>query len=268
MLPVYIEGSDVVVTQTLPVKSGVAIVPTSVEYAVFDETGASITVRTSVPGYAAGDIVLEVPFSANILQSDKNRGLRTVEFYINTAGDGEFKTRQRYILQNYEVLDLPVNSFQSLEQAFLVAAEIPELVGWNAAEENQKIAAMITAHQQICRLSFRFYKDDGVQLDYSYRANPNDYTYVPRMRLITLSDWNQFPSRFQNALQRAQLFEADTMLAGDPVRDKRLNGIISETVGESKMFFNNRPPISMPVSRKSLEALAGYFYYNNRIART
>lgn len=268
MLPVYNEGTDVVVTQTLPTKSGSPVAATSVQYAVFDETGSTLSARQNVPGWTSGNVTLEVPVAVNTLAPGSNRSLRTVEFYFATV-DGEFKERQRYIIQNYGVLQFLKNSFQTLEQAYLTASELTDVDGWNAAEENDRIAAMIGAHDQICRLAFRFYKDEDVaQLEYSYKASPGEYIYVPRMRLIKQSDWNQFPDRFQKALRRAQIIEADLNLAGDPIRDKRMNGIVSETIGESKMFFNNRPPISMPVSRRTLEALSGYFYYNNRISRT
>jgi hypothetical protein len=269
MLPVYNEGTDVVVTQTLPLKNGSPVAATSVQYAVFDEAGSIILARQAVPGWTSGNVTLEVPLATNTLPVNKNRSLRIVEFYFVTAADGEFKERQRYIIQNFKVLEFLTNSFQTLDQAYLTAMEIPDIDGWNAAEDNDKIAAMITAHQAVCRLAFRFYKDeDQAQLEYTYKASPGEYIYVPRMRLIKLSDWNQFPARFQNALRRAQVIEADINLAGDPIRDKRMDGIVSETIGESKMFFNNRPPISLPVARRTLEALAGYFYYNNRITRT
>lgn len=267
MLPVHIEGTDVLITETLPSKNGSPLAASAVEYAVFDETGSILSARQAVPGWTAGNITLEIPAAINTLPANVSRGLRIVEFYITTV-DGTFKPRQRYIVQTHAVLEVRKNSFQTLDQAYLTAMDIPDLTGWSAADDNQKIAAMVMAHQQICRLQFRYLKEDNEsQIEYTYRISPGDYVYISRMALITENDWQQTPERFKTALRRAQLVEADLMLAGDPVRDKRLNGIISETIGESKMFFNARPPLSLAVSRKSLEILSGYFYYSNQIAR-
>jgi hypothetical protein len=83
----------------------------------------------------------------------------------------------------------------------------------------------------------------------------------------TLSDWNTYPPRFQNALKRAQMLEANSILGGNQIADKRRDGIISETIGESKIFLNNRPPLRTPVTREALEALYGYLYYQSRVGR-
>ena len=268
MLPAYTQGANVIVQFTLPTHDGVVIAPTSVQYTLHDDAGVLLQARIAVPGWVSGNPKVEIPANKNTLAST-NRELRVVTLYMATAADGEFVLTDRYIVQPSATLEFLVNTFMTYNQALLFRHELPKLDGWDAATEQARVAAMEAAHQAICRLNFRYKADTTAQSQIGYDASDRNglWTYIHDMYAIIPGDWDAFPERFRKALHKAQMIEADQALSGNPIRDKRMDGIVSETVGESKMFFNNRPPISVPISRPALEVLAGFFYYRNRIAR-
>jgi len=264
MLDVYTHQQEVVVTGVLPTVKGAEIVPVTVEYEITDENGSEIQARTALVGYTSGAPVIEIDAPLNTL-TDTDRALRVVTIWMTTASGDTFTDRQRYVIQTFDVLKPFGNSFQTLDQALLTAAAIVDLPGWEEASDNQRISAMIEAHERVCRLNLRYKEDPAFKSQ--AMLNERSWTYISNARLIEADDWASFPAAFKNALMRAQVIEADILLSGDPIRDKRLQGIVSETIGEAKMFFNNRPPIQLPVSKRTLEVLGGYFHFITSVGR-
>lgn len=266
-LPIYTDASEVPVSFSAPQLNGENITFTSATYTVSDELGTEITNGT-IAGYTGGDIAFTIPGTHNDV-ADGARKLRVVR--VTCVGpNGNAERTYRYIVEDGVTLRRFEGSFQTLDEAYLTATELVDIPGWEAATDSAKQGAMREAYNQMCRLRYRFLsEEDGLdQLAVTYRQSDDRlYTYVSDMNRITQNDWDDFTDGFKDALMKAQIVEADQLLAGDPVRKKRLDGIVSETIGESKMFFNARPPLSLPVSRRTLDILAGFFYFNNRIAR-
>lgn len=262
MVPTHPEKTDVAVRVDFPQIDGTPITPTAIGYIVLDERGTVVRAREEVtPDGTSVQVV--VPASANELPLEGViRGLRTVRFVFDTAA-GARTVDSRYIIETQSKLIPMFNSFQTYEEAIVTRLDLPALDGWDFADEPQQIAALITAHDRMCRASYR-YRLSQNSVEYDEREM---YWYITSMRERTAQDFSDFPAAFQTALRRAQIYEADSILSGDPVGDKRLDGVVSETIGESKMFFNNKPPIRTPMCRKAMEVLGPYLYRGNRIGR-
>lgn len=265
MYPTYPDGVKVTVTVDYPTVGGEEVVPTAIQYAVLDEAGDFLTTRTAltIDPEAGSTISADVAATFNTLANGAIRALRAVRFYFVTAA-GEVPVTYRYIVEQASKLTVMVNSFQTFEQAILTRLELPSLDGWDSAAEADQIAALVTAHERMCRLSYRYrLGQDAVEYD----AN-NVYWHITDIGRRTAADFAGWEPAFKTALKRAQVYEADQILKGDPIGDKRRDGIVSETIGEAKMFLNPRPPLRLALCREAMEVLGRYLYTtNNRIGR-
>lgn len=278
MLSVFQSDTDVTVEVAVPSPGGTAITEAnSVEYAVFDETGAEVVARAALAGYTNGDatVAVTVDASDNALASGIARGVRRVEVYFDTD-TGEHTSVSRYLINAINILSVTENSFVTYDEALMTAVDMNGLDGWAVASEDEQIAALISAYLRLVRLSYRYRTvadtdriDTGWFDAYERDFYGRVYAYVPDIGNTTLTVWNEtYPDDFKRALRRAQVQEADIILSGDPVGDMRQEGIISETVGESKVFLRPVPPVRTPVSRATMAELRGFIHKRTLVART
>lgn len=273
MPAVYRAGSQPTITVPAPVDAAGAVIPTTgVDYAIFNEKREEVKARAPLTGYSTGgaEINVKVEYTYNLLDADVTRALRRIEVYFGVEFGDERVISSTYVVQAADVLSLMVNSFQTLDEAELTAMDLPALLGWSAATDQDKLGAMASAYDNMCRLSFKYLTEADIQaLDVTTDVDRygRPYYYVPSMRTAGVDAWNDFTANFQRALRRAQVVEADILLAGDPVGDKRRQGIITETIGESKIFLSPKPALQFPVSRACLDQLQGFIYRSARIAR-
>lgn len=262
MIPAHPEKTDVVVRVDFPQIDGTPITSTAIGYLVLDERGTTVREREEATP-DGNSVEVTIPALANALPiPGVIRGLRTVRFLFETAS-GTRTVDTRYIIETHSKLIPMFNSFQTYEEALVNRLDLPSLDGWDFNAEAEHIPALITAHDRMCRAAYRYRLAQNA-VEYDERQM---YWYITSMRERTAQDFSAFPVNFQVALKRAQIYEADAVLSGDPVGDKRLDGVISETIGESKMFFSNKPPIRTPMCRKAMEVLAPYLYKAARLAR-
>lgn len=266
---VYTEGQTVALTFEVPKFMGEVITASSISYSVLDQDGLFILEDEDYTGYTVGDTEISINIEAqhNLLGSEAVI-VRLVKVSFQTTASGVFTAIRRYLVQNSRRLEFLKNSFLSYERALIMRGELTDVPGWDDADEDQRIAALMQAHENICRFKFKYRPE--TENPVASQATLNDrgtYTFVRDMRIIDQENWDDFTPHFQLSLRRAQLVEADSLLAGDPIRDKREEGIISETVGESKMFFNNRPPLKLGVCRDALNYLKKYIFFRTKVLR-
>lgn len=261
MTPTHQQNTDVVVTVDFPQIDGTAITPTTIGFVVLDERGVVVRPQATASS-AASAASATVPAASNQLAAGAVRGLRNVRFEFQVSGQ-TFFAEARYVIEAVSKLVTMTNSFQTYEEALLTRFDLPTLDGWDVASEAEQIAALTVAHDRMCRLTYRYrLGQDAVEYDESIK-----YWYVSDIRQRTLAEFNAYPEPLKQALRRAQLYEADAVLSGDPVGDKRLAGVISETIGESKMFFSNVQPARTPLCRAAMDVIGPHFSRSNRIGR-
>lgn len=214
--------------------------------------------------------------TAGMIDSFFVRESRTVELFVTDAAGNTVLLTKTYALEPAETLIAGLNSFQSFSQAELVALDIPQLIGWNGANEKDKIAALIEARLQICQLRFSL-------LNSNVNFGQDNLNYVPEgsyptpyagmfmfngnLALITPSNFVKMPPRFRLALCRAQVAQADAVLGGDPVDVRRKEGLILESIGEVKQMFRGGKPLDLPVSKRALKYLSPFVSFSQRIGR-
>lgn len=265
MLPTYQHNTQANVEVIFPTTpDGATIAPTAARFVVTDEVGSVVIDDTvldlsTVEGNA---LTIGVNPEFNVVDDDKVRAMRvlTVTF---TAPTGTHTATVRYVVEKASLLVTMTNSFQTFDEALLNRMDLPGLDGWDMADEAMQIPALVTAHDRMCRLSYRYTLDQNAVM---YDAR-DPYWIVTGIRSLTPADYAKWPVSFRRALHRAQLYEADQILKGDPVGDKRRAGVVSETIGEAKMFFNARPPLKLALCVSAMECLSGHLHSSRRIGR-
>lgn len=271
---------NVAVSITVPFLdfNGDAVVPTAVNYRVTDEAGTELVPLTAAPGFVSGatSATITVPANQNVLLSvlpppppgtyDERklptRGIRVVEVQMTVAGGSILEITERYIVTKNLLtqLQLVVNSFQTYDQALLERANMPKLVGWDIASDNDRISALQEAYFRITRLGYRVKHPSFLDSPPAGGRDfwPDDLIPPRYWPVMTPDRFMRYQQSFRTGLYRAQIAEADVILNGDKIAARRRDGLLSESIGESHMMFRTGKPLDLPISRQAIAYLHGF----------
>lgn len=286
-MDIYLGGTSVSLTVPLVDMQGNPLAPDSVDYRVINSKGVEVVPRTPLDTFAPGMSEADVTIPAEINQltplgninlygmAYNTREARTVELYCLISGNTVLLS-QSYGLQPSDVLIVGVNSFQTYAQSELTALDIPNLPGWDAADERQRTAALIDARYHIVQLNFSL-------LNSNSNLDQTNINYVPDVRsigrsdifvfngnldLLTPNEYLTLPNKLQNVLRLSQVVEADYILGGQPVEGKRRAGLMESKAGESSQMFRPGKPLDLPVCRRAMSYLGYYVTFARRVTRS
>lgn len=264
-MDVYGSGTDVIVTVDLIDAQGNVITPDSASYEVFDESGASLTIGVLVVAGNESSLDVTVGAAFNGLVSPAVQGARLVRLAV-VSSSGTHQIEKAYVIETPAFLSIPTESGQTELQANMLAVNIPGLDAWETATDRERKSALRVAWERLSRLAYRPWRDYD---DSSAVSADNQSLLLGDFRLNELdaAKWAALPAPFVAALKRAQLVEANIALAGDPVWDRRVDGLLSKTVGESSEMFRSGKPVINAVSSKTMRELAGFIDFSLRIGR-
>ncbi|WP_374335519.1 hypothetical protein [Methyloversatilis sp.] len=257
----FLSGNAVSIPVSLMDELGNLLTVNSIEYRILNQDNAVLVDRTSLDGYVAGvtDVDIAVAADKNALSEGSLKELRVVEVYLNTP-QGVVRKSFEYIIEAESNLVEGVNSFQSYAKAILVASDIPRLDGWNGSDKTERTKALIRARHNIGMLRFRYVFDDQQDII-------DNTLSVTNLSEATPEEYARLPKTFREALQRAQVIEADYLLGSDEAGEFRREGVMSRTVGESKQFFRPGKPLEGPVSQKTMRELTKWVLTRKRVGR-
>lgn len=243
--------------------NGQPVTPTEISAVLYDGEDQVVVDFGSLPFVAEeGSKSIMVPAAFNVLEDGELRAARILRVELMTAA-GAIRRSFSYVIEAEQRLVIMTNTFQSYEAAEIAALETPNASGWATATEEKRKAALIEAFRRLTNIPMKYAlrDEDG-------RLILEDETIIERDRWaeVTPDDYAGFPTHFRKALRRAQFLEANELLQGDNVAKKHRAGIVTETIGESSVTLRNGR-VDYGVSSVSLQALAGYIYFNMRIAR-
>lgn len=267
--PVYPEGTDVSLTFKLPEVGGSPVTPTAIAQTLRDETGVEIAAPSSIPVAGITDeINVTIPAGLNFALAP--RAARVVALAVTTA-HGTYHLQQIYLIEQADQLQVLRNTFVTLPEALMIERDLINVGTFAGAPEQAKVNALVNAHRNLCKFIYRFQapiSQSSITFDpYNATRRWSDYTYVVDIDKLTQTEWDNTPDEFRTALKRGQIAEANALLQGDPIGDKRRAGIVSETIGESSMFMSQAKPLQLPCSRAALDFLTPYITREVRIAR-
>lgn len=268
---VFLAATDVQLSIDLVDADGNTLDVSAVSYRVTSAEGAELVPLTALTGFVAGStqVEVDVPAAQNTLDAGELRDLRTVDLACTVDGNTVL-VQASYIVQVADPLQVGVNSFQTIAQADFNAQIMPNLAGWAAASREQRMAALIDARLHICQLAFTNINGRGQgYLDWAPEGTRDSFWLGDGFDLagFTATQFQSLPERFRVALRQAQIAEADAILGGDPIDDKRRAGVVLDSIGESRLMFRPTAPLNLPVCRRALGYLSGFVTFSKRIAR-
>ncbi len=255
----YAAGTAVTVTIPLEDLNGDALTPTALSWRLVNENEVEVKAPTALAvDPAATEVIILINQSYNMLVDMQASALREIELSVTTAA-GVILLRAAYLVAAPVGINVLKNSFQTYGQARLLATQIPNLLGWETSDENLQRTAMAEAFVRLTRLGYRIKEYTGDALWQSKIDPTYDTRISPRAwSMIARSDWDDLPLPFRTAMARAQLIEANEILSGNVIEDRREAGLLSESIGESSMMFRSGKPLQMGVSARALREVEGY----------
>jgi hypothetical protein len=263
---VHKSGSAVVSTFSLTTDEEPLIVE-SVRCRVLDEEGRVIADWLDLPGpFEAGAEELPITTSAyvNTLLPGLLRSIRVVQVRLTLPGGAVVEREAAHQIDATQLLVPGINSFQTYYQAVLGAQSYADetLTGWvGRPDEDARIRALCEAFERIRLLPvvIEWESDQSIIRD--------RYFDPPRLRDLTMDQVLRLEPRLMKALRQAQILEADTILADDPVERFRAAGVQSMTVGESSQYFGAAKPLDRGVGQGAAKVLARWLRHRHRIGR-
>lgn len=290
---IFLAGTSVALIIPLADRSGNLLAVDAVSYRVVDHTGKEVVALTPLTSFTVGDTeaTITVPGAINNIvgiptyitgqQIDafQVREARTVELLL-TIATNTILLSQAYALEPTDPLVVGINSFQTFAQSELCALDIPNLAAWNVATDGDKIAALVDARSHINQLNFWMmnsnanwgqdtlnFVPEGQYLTPYAAGGGHAFLFNGNLALLTPTQFQKLPVRFLMALSKAQVAEADSILGGDPVSERRKEGLLLESIGEVKQMYRSGKPLDLPVSKRALRYLSQFVSFSKRIGR-
>lgn len=258
----YLAGTSVKISIPLTDRFGNAVPAASPTYQVIDQDGTVKVASTAVTA-VNNAVEVTVPASANsVTNATAPRELRKV---VVTCDDG-VTVSGAFVVERDDPLLVGINSFQTLEQAEMTSMELAVGDGWDLAEDGDKIRAMADAWNRITTLSFDLLNINRPQDSVSYvaegavntGARVGLFNLRGNIRDLTPEQFLSLPPIFLKALRQAQVMDSTDTLDPDPVRKKRMSGLILDTIGETKQMFTSARPIDSACSPKAMKILSRF----------
>lgn len=255
-MKVYEAGRSVDISLALVDDAGRTLVPTALNYSVYDDEGAVIQTSTAVtnPAPGATKVAFTVPAASNELSADFGIGYRRIALTITTSSS-TFVQSADYLLEATQVFNVPSNSFQTYETSLIMARMITPLNGWDAASIETRKFALFRAFDLMNAFSYEMRYVDGT----------SEVLTVDEMTTETIASLstNQIMD-----FRKAQLIQADYLLGGNPTEKDIQDGLQSSSIGEISQFYRPRPTLNLALCKAALSYVGKYIVWNMRIGRT
>lgn len=213
------------VTVEIPyVDNGNPLTLTDFTYEVTAADGSILIPSQSDPNFNPTDTAstLIIPAVTNV--TTEKLDVRVVNYVMVTA-TGSYSGTYIYQLKGDTLkLTVMVDSFQTYPEAIINRTKISEnLTYYDALTDELKVVALENAYYKLSKLKFQV----SGQL-------------ITDITTLDESQFNALDPKFKTAIKKAQIVETNNIVENSPISEKIRSGIISETIGESSMFFNSK----------------------------
>lgn len=215
----FVSNSVVKLTVDFEV-DGAFVDPVDFEWTLLDADGNILTPpQTEVVTLPASEIVLEIPATHN--QTTLKRDVRMVQITMKDANKTYTKNVFYILLGDLLKLTPLLDSFMTFPESILVRMKMAEGLGYyDELSDALKCIALENAFERLSQLKFVV-----------------GGNVITNIKDFSVDAFNALDPEFVLATKKAQLAESNILVENSPVRDKIRAGIISETIGESSMFF-------------------------------
>jgi len=229
---------------------------TSATFQAFDDEGVEVVASTAVTVDGGEDVLNVTILAVDNALGGAGQGARTVLLHVATD-TGSVTLSQTYVLEQFAFLTVPAQSALTLAQSMMLSRNLAQSVleAWEEFDDTKRQAALREAWSRLSRLKYNPWHDyETIPGDISTEVKAGQF----RLNEMAAEDWLLLPGHFTDALKRAQLIEASVILEGDPTWDRRQDGLISKTVGESSEMFVSKKAAMSSVSPKAHREIRGY----------
>lgn len=238
--------------------------PASATYEIADQTGVILLPETSLTVYG-DDASLEIPITTDLTTLDTLERRRILVVALQVLGeDGDFiKFSESILIQDLKKLDIPRESFQTVNHANMLAMDVFQIDNWLSATDEDRRKALIEAAHRIKTLRFDITDDLGDD-HVTFEGIQGGFAFEVMSREV----FESLPKPFLDDLMIAQIIEADEILGyGSTAESKRHSGILSDTVGETSQMFRSGKPIHTGICMRAFRYLTRWTSRSWRINR-
>lgn len=262
----YTAGSVCKITLPMTNELGEQISGVSYAYTLYDEAGLVVSSAADVIPSGSYDLELTIPATSNVVEPGERYGARQIVCVVTDATGDTHQLVETYVLRTNAFLSVPAESAQTLMQSMILTKSMAQAVleNWNYAEEEEREAALIEAWSRITKLRLVPWLNSDTPPDDLFELYRGNKLILNQ---LTSDQWSRLPTHFTLALRRAQIVEAGVLLGGDPVFERRMDGLLSKTVGESSEMFRSTAPIKSSISPKARREISLYIDNSVRIGR-
>lgn len=253
----FAAGTDVTLTIDHSY-NGTALTLTDLQFRVVDAQGVVLLDYATPAGFNPANSSTNIAIDGSYNGSTEKVDIRQINVNFVTAA-GTYKTTVFYkLLGDLTALTVMEDSFMTFPEAVLTRARMSDRLEWyDALTDDVKAIALENAFNTIKKLAFK-----------PLTTTTDDPLYIST---YTEANFRALSAEFQTALKRAQILQANALVEASPIRDKIREGIISETIGESSMFFKQTNVGNMPkfpgLSDDAYNAISSYLYTSSMSAQ-
>jgi hypothetical protein len=224
----FAAGTDVFITFAHS-NNGSELNVTDLQYQVLDSAGEVLIDYATAPSFdpAATSTIITILKQFNATQDKID--VRQVNVALVTSA-GTYKQTVYYkLIGDVTKLTPMVDSYMTFPESVIVRAKMSDqLEYFDALPDNLKAVALENSFANLKKLRFNPAITGSTSRCSTTGLDISAYSY---------DQFKTLPIGLQNALKKAQIAEANVLVENSPIRDKIRAGIISETIGESSMFF-------------------------------
>lgn len=225
----FAAGTDVFVT--FPHSNNTTtLTVTDLKYQVLDAQGVILKDWSTAPSFNPAATSTTITVLKELNATTDKLDVRQVNVQLYTSSGTYQQTSYYKLVGDLTKLTVMKDSFMSYPESIVARAKMSETMEYfDALPDSLKAVALENAFRNIVKLKFRFTTTQQCGTD---------------IRAYSVEQFKTLPAEFQEAVKKAQLSEANSLVENSPIQDKIRQGIISETIGESSMFFKQSGPTS------------------------
>ena len=236
----FVAGNNLGIEIEFMDSTGTYLTPVSARYTLTDADGVELIASTDFfPDEPTH--VLEILADKNTLGVGIVQGYRQISVLYEDDNGSTLSTDFAYIIEATSSLVAGQNSFASLGLLMISATNLSRVEEIVEGDLPEVRVALRQAYRNISRLSMYFKIGDEI------------YT---RSDQLTHPDLVLIPTADRQLLMDAQITEANFLMGGNPMEQRRRDGIMSQSVGETSEFYRTKKPLVTPVSRDTINILS------------
>lgn len=187
----------------------------------------------------------------NQLGAGEDKGIRLVTLTL-TDDDGATDHQEviYYLLKESRLVKCE-NSLMTYMEALMMIPDIPNMEAWGLSDKNTRIAALRQAYEDVGMLTL----SKNLFSEELLLANTDTHRNI---RMFGPLDFAALAGQTQYDLMRAQLLHAEYLLGGEKAESMRKQGIMSNSVGESTMFFRTTFKLDNGISDRAYRCISRY----------